>query len=71
MERLSAWAEFQPGLRFQARFVKPGRKFQRNMMAVSRISPHFQISARAETSPHVIATKFQSGLQLAMQSDPK
>ena len=29
-------------------------------MAVSHVSPQFQISARAETS-HVIATKFQPG----------
>ena len=29
-------------------------------MAVSRFFPHFQMSARAETS-HVIATKFQPG----------
>ena len=76
MERISARAEFQPGLRFPVRFAKPGWDFQpglkseleraqwlcfqRNKMAVSHFSPQFQISARAETS-HVIATKFQPG----------
>ena len=60
MERISGRAEFQPGLRFPARFVKPGWDFQPGLKLKKTSCNRIKISARAETS-HVIATKFQPG----------
>ena len=52
MERISARAEFQPGLRFPARFHKPGWDFQ--------------LGLKSE-KPHAIALKFQSGLKRELE----
>ena len=51
--------KFQPGLKSELGHAQR-LCFQWNKMAVSHVSPQFQISAWAETS-HVIATKFQPG----------
>ena len=52
MGRMSARAEFQPGLRFPARFVKPGWDFQPGLKF---------------RKPHVIALKFQPGLKSELE----
>ena len=45
---ISARAEFQPGLRFQARFVKPGWDFQPGLKFRKTSCNRIEISARAE-----------------------
>ena len=69
MERISARAEFQPGLRFPARFVKPGWDFQPGLKLRKTSCNRIKISARAEKwawacSVIVFSAKQDGGLPL-------
>ena len=69
MERMSARAEFQPGLRFPARFVKPGWDFQPGLKLRKTSYNRIKISARAEKwawacSVIVFSAKQDGGLPL-------